>query len=72
VLDNKTINKQRSDEIFKKLSDPVQRKILYARMWFPFERCTIANLRNRPKETEEEWADRKIAQLEQEVIESEG
>jgi hypothetical protein len=65
-MDKKAINNERAELIAKALEDPIQRKIMYAKMWFPLERCTIPSFFGKP-ETEEEWADRKIAQLQLEL-----
>ena len=58
----KEINDRRANLIVDKLSDPIQRKIMFAKMWFPLERSIYPT-----NETEEEWADRKISQLEYEA-----
>lgn len=61
--DKKEINDRRANLIADKLSDPIQRKIMYAKMWFPLDRAIFPT-----NETEEQWADRKIRQIEWEQI----
>lgn len=55
-------HKERAEYIADQISDPVKRKIMFARMWFPLDR-----FQSHTEETEEQWADRKIAQLEREA-----
>ena len=62
-MNKKPINEDKAKIIADAINDPIQRKILYAKTWFPLERSYFPYNSN---ETEEEWADRKILQIENE------